>query len=341
MGNKIFADTIKTNNIFMENFTGLNITASSSLKVKDIIVGGTAKVQNDVIIMGKGSVNGPALTVNGGQIIANKGIVSHTRNNQFQCLEIMGSGTEHDTCFRIDKNVDSLIEGNVTIQDSNLILDNSRLATDEIVVTPLNSIKKDEPTSGIRLTTNGNWESYQDAMIDEIDVEDQFSDEDSYDPYAEVESAMERNARNYESIDATVKSLTDPITYMMEKSNPNVPSRFNVKQGVYRMDASGNALFRNVVSEKGRFSELDAWKLRVNQLNTDKLVLTSVASNVVDTDNLLKSRGIAEFEGSISSSADIFIQDDSKVNVASGAEVTFQDGASLKLKNGAMFEMGS
>ena len=193
VGNQIFADTIKTNNLYMENFSGLNITASSSLNVKDIIVGGSAKIQNNITIMGKGSANGAALTVNGGQLIANKGIVSHTRNNQFQCLQIMGSGTEHDTCFRIDKNVDSLIEGNVTIQDSNLILDNSRLATDEIVVTPLNAIKKEEPTSGIQLTTSPNWDAYQDGMVDEIPAERQF-DDDGYDPYAEVESAMDRVA---------------------------------------------------------------------------------------------------------------------------------------------------
>lgn len=86
IGNKVFADELKVNNLYMENFKALNLTASSSINVKDIIVGGSAKVQNDITIMGKGAANGAALTVNGGQIIANKGIVSHTRNNQFQCL---------------------------------------------------------------------------------------------------------------------------------------------------------------------------------------------------------------------------------------------------------------
>lgn len=236
-------------------------------------------------------------------------------------MEIIGSGTPNDVCFRIDKNVDSLIEGNVTIQDSNLILDNSRLATDNVIVTPLNSIKEDEPTSGVQITTSSDWDTYQGGMVEEIEPQDQF-DEDDYNPYEEVESAMGRTTRNYESIDATVKCLTDPINYLMERTDSSVPKRFNVNRGVYRMDASGNALFRNLISERGRFSELEAWKLNVNQLKTDKLVLTSVASNVVDTDNLLRSRGIAEFEGAVNTSADVFVEEGSKVNVASGAEIT-------------------
>ena len=205
----------------------------------------------------------------------------------------------------------------------------------------MNRIKEEEPTSGIQITTQATWDAYQDGMVEEIEPDEQFEEEGDYDPYAEVEAAMGRAARNYESIDATVKSLTDPITYLMERADANVPKKFTVKQGVYRMDASGNALFRNFIAEKGRFSELDAWKLRVNQLQTDKLVLTSVASNVVDTDNLLKSRGIAEFDGEVNSNADIFINEGSKVNVADGAEITVQNGATLKIANGAKFEMGS
>ena len=90
------------------------------------------------------------------------------------------------------------------------ILDNSRLATDEIVVTPLNRIKEEEPTSGIQITTQATWDAYQDNMVEEIEPEEQFEPGD-FDPFAEVEDAMGRTARNYESIDATVKSLTDPI----------------------------------------------------------------------------------------------------------------------------------
>lgn len=87
VGKEIYAETIKTNNFYMENFTGLNLVASSSLTTKDIIVGGTAEIQSRLTVDGKGcGTNGGALIVNGGQIIANKGIVSHTRNNQFQCL---------------------------------------------------------------------------------------------------------------------------------------------------------------------------------------------------------------------------------------------------------------
>ena len=43
----------------------------------------------------------------------------------------------------------------------------------------------------------------------------------------------------------------------------------------------------------------------------------------------------------MNSSADIFIEDGSKVNVADGATMTFQEGASLELKNGATFTMGT
>ena len=62
-------------------------------------------------------------------------------------------------------------------------------------------------------------------MVEEIEPEEQFEPGD-FDPFAEVEDAMGRTARNYESIDATVKSLTDPINYLMERADANVPKRF-------------------------------------------------------------------------------------------------------------------
>ena len=120
--NEIFADTIKTNKLFLENVSGLNLKAAEKLTTLDLVVGGSAKVERDVSILGRG-LNGAALTVNGGQIVANKGVISNTRNNRFQCLEIVGSGTEHDQCLKVDRYVDTLFEGDVTIQNSRLILD--------------------------------------------------------------------------------------------------------------------------------------------------------------------------------------------------------------------------
>lgn len=184
----VFADTIKTNNFFIETLTGLNIKATSQMTVKDLIVGGFAKVENDITIMGVG-VNGAALTVNGGHIVANKGIISNTRNNKFQTLQITGSGKSHDVCFRIDKNVDSLIEGDVTIQDAKLILDNTKLVSDEILVMPLEYSGSDDYTSGIQMTTNPNWSTYQDSMVQEVEAEEGAESSEEYDPYASVEEA--------------------------------------------------------------------------------------------------------------------------------------------------------
>ena len=341
IGNKIYADTIKVNKLFLDSVGSRSMTTSESLTTKDLIVGGTAKVQNDITIMGKGSANGAALTVNGGYIVANKGIVSHTGNNRFQTMEIMGSGVDHDVCFKIGKFVDSFIEGDVTLSNSKLILDQSKLITDDVIVTPLSEVHSDEPLSGVRMTTAGDWEIYKDGMIVEVDVPEAPTEDAGYDPVAVVQDAIQRNASNYASANEDVKSIINPITYMMEKDNPNIPKRFNVKTGVYRMDSNGHALFREVVGEKGKFSEIEAYSFKVNNLGVDKLVTTGVASNVVDTDQLLKSRGIAEFDGAMNINADVFLEGESKVNVASGASMTFQDGSSLKLKNGAKFEMGT
>ena len=341
IGNKIYADTIKVNKLFLDSVGSRSMTTSESLTTKDLIVGGSAKVQNDITIMGKGSANGAALTVNGSYIVANKGIVSHTRNNRFQTMEIMGSGVDHDVCFMIGKFVDSFIEGDVTLSNSKLILDQSKLITDDVIVTPLSEVHSDEPLSGVRMTTAGDWEIYKDGMIVEVDVPEAPTEDAGYDPVAVVQDAIQRNASNYASANEDVKSIINPITYMMEKDNPNIPKRFNVKTGVYRMDSNGHALFREVVGEKGKFSEIEVYSFKVNNLGVDKLVTTGVASNVVDTDQLLKSRGIAEFDGAMNINADVFLEGESKVNVASGASMTFQDGSSLKLKNGAKFEMGT
>ncbi len=167
IGNTIYAAVVKTSKLFLEDITGLNIMASNSLTTKDLLVNGGATVQNGISIQGADS-NGVALTVNGGEIVANRGIVSHTRNNRFQTMQIMGSGTEHDVCFRVDRNVDSVFEGDVTIDGSRLILDNSKLVTDNIVVTPLSEVKADEPLSGVMITTSPSWETYKGEMV--VDV---------------------------------------------------------------------------------------------------------------------------------------------------------------------------
>ena len=319
IGQSIFADTIKTNSLYLENVSGLNLQASSSMKTTDLIVGGTAKIQNDMTIMGTGvGPNGSALVVNGGAIVANKGIISHTGNNRFQTLQIMGSGTDHDICFRVDRNVDSLFEGDVTIESSRLVLDKSKL-----------------------VTTAGNWETYKDEMVAEIEAHETPSLDDGYDPVAVVQEAMDRCESNYDRANKAVKSLVNPITYAMESKCGNIPKMFNVKNGLYRVDSSGNALMRNIVAEKGVFSKLEAYRFNVNKLGVDKLVTTSVASNVVHTDNLLKSEGIAEFDGSVNVKADVFVEEDSAVDVAKGAKVTFQKGSELLIKDGAKFTLGS
>ena len=165
--------------------------------------------------------------------------------------------------------------------------------------------------------------------------------DDCYDPVETVTESMGRVEENYRAANMDVKSLVNPITYLLEQGDKNAPRRFNVKSGVYRIDNNGNALFRNVVSEQGKFSKLEAYKFNVNQLHVDKIVTTGVASNVVHTDNVLKSEGIAEFDGSVNVNADVFVEDGSNVNVASGAKMKFEDGSTLQLANGAKFEMGA
>ena len=84
----------------------------------------------------------------------------------FQTLTISGSGkNNHDTCFKVEKGYDSHFGGNVTIEDSNLILDNSKLVSDNIIVTPFNQIDEDEQTVGVMMTSNGNWDEYLGEMV--------------------------------------------------------------------------------------------------------------------------------------------------------------------------------
>ena len=317
----------------------MNVSQNTTLQ--NLLVNGSATFYTNLAVRGTGT-NGAALTVNGGKIIANNGIEAHTRNNMFQSLEIIGSGEDHDVCFKIAKDVDSVIEGDVSIRDSNLILDNSKLVTDRITLIPLAGEVIDETsTRGIDLTTDPNWNTYQDEMVEELPADRSFFGDGYYDPYASVKSAMVRNEKNYEKSKRTVRTLTDPINYLMERDNPDIPKRFVVRTGLYRLDASGNALMKNIVAENARFSNLEAFSFRVNQLSVDKMVTTSVASNVVDTDNLLKSRGIAEFDGVINSAADVNIESGSNVNIDEGASVVFQGNSSLVVKNGAKLDLGS
>lgn len=150
IGQNIYADTIKTNKLLLDSIGSRNLQTSETMTARDLIVGGSAKIENDLTIVGTGvGPNGAALTVNGGEIVANWGIVSHTGNNRFQTMEIMGGGTAHDICLHVDRDVDSLFEGDVTVQGSKLILDDSRLVTDNVIVTSLGEMKADAPASGV------------------------------------------------------------------------------------------------------------------------------------------------------------------------------------------------
>lgn len=39
------------------------------------------------------------------------------------------------------------------------------------------------------MTTNPNWSTYQDSMVQEVEAEDGAQDSEEYDPYASVEEA--------------------------------------------------------------------------------------------------------------------------------------------------------
>ena len=198
IGKTIYADTVKASNFYIETISCLGMNIGQNLTVQNLLVNGSSTFSTGVTIKGTGT-NGAALTVNGGKIVANYGIHAHTRNNMFQCLEIVGSGKDHDVCFKIGKDVDSVIEGDVSIRDSNLILDNSKLVTDRITILPLAGDRIDETsTRGIDITTDPNWNTYQSEMVEELPADKSFFGEGYYDPYASVKEAMKRNANNYE-----------------------------------------------------------------------------------------------------------------------------------------------
>ena len=73
--------------------------------------------------------------------------------------------------------------------DAKLILDNTKLVSDEILVMPLEYSGSDDYTSGIQMTTNPNWSTYQDSMVQEVEAEEGAQNSEEYDPYASVEEA--------------------------------------------------------------------------------------------------------------------------------------------------------
>lgn len=87
IGQNIYADTIKTNKLFLDSIGSRNLQSTETITAKDLVVDGTATIENDVVIRGTGvGPNGAALAVYGGEIVANEGIVSHTGNNIFQTM---------------------------------------------------------------------------------------------------------------------------------------------------------------------------------------------------------------------------------------------------------------
>lgn len=74
----------------------------------------------------------------------------------------------------------------MTVKDSNLILDNSKIVTDNLVVTSVDQITEDGTTMGVQLSTTTDWETYKDSMVEDITPSQANCEGDSYDPVAEV-----------------------------------------------------------------------------------------------------------------------------------------------------------
>lgn len=330
---------LKTNGFSTINAEVTNTATISYLSIKNKV-----EIENDLTIKGALLHNGISLKVNKGKVSFDDGMEVNGLS-RVSTLQIHGTSTGN-IGFLIDRDIKSLIEGDVTIHGSKLFLDESKLITSNFLLTSDKELMDDNPSSGISFTSDTDWDLYEDEIVNVIpagpsDEEDETYEEKNFDPVAMVDEAMQKNEVNYESIQKTIKTLINPITYLREQNDPNAPKRFSINQGKYRIDHSGNILMKNVVAEKGKFSALEAYKFNANHFHVDKLVTTGVKSNVVYTDNLLKSDGITELNGIVNSTAEVFVGENSKVHVANGAEVTFQNGASLVLKNGANLDLGS
>lgn len=359
-------DLLNANEIQVQSFT-----ATAEFATKGLVVDGSAVISGGVTINGAGRNEG-ALVVNNFPAVFNWGVYVHHKNGvSTQTLTIIGTTDSEGTgqeetqankyAFNTAIGVRSKFQGDVLVQDAKVILDNSPLLAEKILVTPISIPVEHADTLQILKSGDGfdvHAESQMTYEAETVATEDDETSGATYRTQAEIKA---RGAQPYVGRAVDITSPVDALANAKARSRDILARRqaraisvrdmtkaFRVKTGdaQYRLDAGGNVLLRKAIIEQVQASKLSAHEIVADTFRTNNFQMENVAVDGVVTakdglsvgtpaTELDPASGSTEFYGEIFNYAHVTNKDDSCVEFVDQSTQKFNDGTTLKLASGA------
>ena len=340
-----------------------SFTAISEFYTKGLTVDGSATISGGVTINGAGRNEG-ALVVNNFPAVFNHGVrVYHKAGVVSQTLSIIGTtdtegtGNEETAANKYALTtaigVRSKFQGDVFVQDSNVVLDNSTLLAEKILVTPI-SIPVDNADTLQILKSGDGFDVHAEKQL--TYASETTDDED----IAGCRTSDEIRTRAAQPYVGKAVDITSPVNALANArarakemlarkqaraiSVAAMTKAFKVKSGnaEYRLDAGGNVLLKKAIIEQVQASKLSANEIVADTFRTNNFAMDNVAVQGVVTakegasiGDAATNTGTSEVYGDVYNYANNVHKDESTVEFQDQATAKFADNTTLKVADGA------
>ena len=348
-------DTLTAHDIQAQSFTAI-----AEFLAKGLTVDGSAKIIGGVVISGANQKEA-ALCVDNLPAVFNHGIkVYHKSGVLAQTLTVFGTtnttGTAEEETIAdryaliTDIGVRSKFQGDVLVRDANVILDNSPLLAEKIVVAPVSTFVTNADT--LEILRGGDGFDVQAENQITYDASDE--DEDT----VEVRTADTIRTRGETVYTGRMVDITSPQSTATRSAVRGLSTRkqlravnlsemtkaFRIKQGPakYRLDAGGNVLLKKAVIEKVQASKIAANEIVAHTFKTDTFQMTNVAvegvmaaQEGVSIGDPAANTGTSEIYGEVYNYGNMVNKDASTVEFREQATQKFTNASALKVEEGA------
>ena len=351
---------LSANEIQVQSFTAI-----SEFFTKGLTVDGSATVSGGITINGAGRNEG-ALVVNNFPAVFNHGVrVYHKAGVVSQTMSVIGTTDTEGTgdeetaankyAFTTAIGVRSKFQGDVLVQDSNVVLDNSVLLAEKVLVTPIsipvdnaNTLQILKSGDGFDVHAEGQM-TYATETVDDDDIAGcRTADEirsRAAQPYVGRAVDVTSPANALANARARAKELS-ARKQARAMSVAAMTKAFSVKSAnaEYRLDAGGNILLKKAIVEQVQASRLSANEIVADTFRTNNFQMDNVAVEGVVTakegasiGNAEDNTGMSEVYGEVYNYAANVHKDDSTVEFRDQATQKFTDNTTLKVADGAAF----
>lgn len=354
-------DLLHANEIQVQSFT-----ATAEFATKGLVVDGSATISGGLTINGSGRTEG-ALVVNNYPAVFNWGVYVHHKNGvSTQTLTVIGTTDTEGTgqeetqankyAFNTAIGVRSKFQGQVDVVDAKLVLSNSPLVAEKILVTPVSIPVEHADTLEILKSGDG-FDVYAEGQLTYDATTAATDDETAGTAYRTSGEIQARGAQPYVGRAVDITSPADVLANAKARSRvllarkqaravsvADMTKAFRVKTGdaMYRLDAGGNILMKKAIVEQVQASKLAAHEIVADTFRTNNFQMENVAVEGVVTakegasiGNAEDNTGTSEVFGEVFNYAHITNKDDACVEFVDQSTQKFNDGTTLKVAGGA------